>query len=181
MLNKLIIIPLALCTIALLSVPAFAGGPMMPFHMPSMDINIALIKSDTEAMANTGNNLQLSSVDVNKARVDDIKVYGSNYMGTGDAVANASSSIVANKQFGCDMCGFNRRGTDIKLDLAAIDTTTMSLADTGNNQQASTVNIKKASADDISIHAHDMLKTGDATATSNSWTVVNTNWSGMMF
>lgn len=163
------------------TLPVFAGGPMPMFHTPSYDINMAYIQSDTQSMANTGMNLQLNSVDVNKAHVDDINVYGHNYLRTGDALAESNSSIMANKQFGCDYCGYNQWGSNVELNTAMVKTLSLSLADSGNNQQANTVEVKRAGADDIRICADDVLNTGDATARSSSWTVVNTSWSGWGF
>jgi len=151
----------------------------MHMSLPSMDLNVAMIKTKTETMSNTGSNLQVNSAAVEKAHVDDVRVYGDNYLRTGDAWASSMTAVNANQQTGCDTCGRpSRYGSEIDLNMAAVKSSTFTQANSGLNEQYNQASVLKAGADDITVCGDNVLKTGDATAKSHTWTVVNTSWSG---
>jgi len=145
-----------------------SAAPTLAFrHMPNYDVNNwAQVTTKVEAKADTGDNAQ--------------KMYtaGSNYMETGDALAGASANTVVNV---FDACGCLPMG-DLN-NWAMVNTDVKAKADTGDNFQKVWGALQVVKLDR---HHHgggqqqptgsNMLFTGNATAASEAWTVVNANW-----
>ena len=147
--------------------PAFAH---VRFQMPSYDYdftNKAYIDTEVTAIADTGDNTQ--------------KLYttGSNLMGTGDAVADASAVTFANLY---DVCGGCLPKGDVDLyNKAHIDTDVFAKADTGDNYQKISGGLSVQSLDLRHHHqqqptASNVLWTGNASSWGSAFTVVNASW-----
>jgi hypothetical protein len=140
-------------------------------------INTAFVDSSTQAGAFTGENTQLSGVAVEKAGLDDIHYAGTNNLTTGVANSNATSRLMVNTSFGCDNCLPTQQITRYtEMNMAKVNTQTMTQAETGLNVQQNSVSVEKAHLDDISSHNCNWLKTGTANSTATSLNLVNVEW-----
>ena len=138
--------------------------------------NVAFVKNGSEAVANTGENMQLGG-QINVAKGSgEAEVEGNSVdqrMRTGDADADSTAVVVANTHVGC---GCGRRGKDIAL----VGNESYAGANTGFNTQVGGQYNKakswgggEAEVEDNSVDQR--MSTGDADADSSAWVVVNTH------
>lgn len=154
--------------------PAFASHSFI-----GVDADVALIKQNSEAVSNTGYNFQGNGVEVRKAGVDGINVYGNNSMTTGSSSAYAGSLLVANTRLGCSWCDNAQGGwLDANVNVTAAKNTSYAGANTGNNTQGNYGLVKKAHADSVTVGGNNSAVTSPASATARTWTITNTHLSG---
>ena len=141
--------------------------------------DVAFVRNSSEAVANTGENMQLGG-QINVAKGSgEAEVEGNSVdqrMRTGDADADSTAVVVANTHVGC---GCGRRGKDIAL----VGNESYAGANTGFNTQVGGQYNKakswgggEAEVEDNSVDQR--MTTGDADADSSAWVVVNTHVGG---
>lgn len=163
------------------AVPVFANGD----HGRGGSSDVAIVRNSASAGANTGYNSQGNTALIGgQGEVEDVTVGGNNDMTTGNADAYAGALVVANTHIGC---GCESRG---HKDFALVDNSAEAGADTGDNGQGNAALIggysdsqslgggdRDNEVEDITVNGNNTMTTGDASATSRAWTIVNTHMS----
>lgn len=157
------------------AIPALANHQWPP-QPTGTTLNIAVVRNTSNASANTGWNDQINQSSVKKAHVGgDVETRQANLMSTGDANATSTGVVIANRQTGCSTCTPRR----LTVNGALVTNSAGASSNTGYNLQTNSASVKKAHVDgEVETTQVNALRTGDATSTSRSWTVVNTSVSG---
>jgi hypothetical protein len=193
--------------IALLLTSTVSGASAYYGHRHHRDIgdrmtttNTALIESAIYTSANTGYNVQgnlAENESFNNGPVlsfsfdrfsrhhrsyGDVEVGGNNMLLTGHAMATSISDIQANNTYGCgclpEISRHSRHGTTMTLrNDATVFSVIQTDANTGYNVQGN-IGTSNGSSD-VEVDGHNTMDTGNATSTSDSTIVVNTQWSMM--
>lgn len=153
MLRKAKVAAVSAAALLLAAVPAFAGN------------HATVRNNDVSAYANSGENTQRQ-----KASFDGYKVKQTQWMSTGDAVAEASQVIVANSNAcGCD--GENGDGNHNHAKVKHNDVS--AYANTGGNTQRQKVYGEDYDEGGTRVRQTQGMSTGFAGAAASQWIVVN--------
>lgn len=143
------------------------------YYPTSGNRNYARVRTETEIVANTGENVVGNYAEVKKATIglfSDVNVNGGNTVRTGEAQAEATVGVTANKNVSC-------WGSRSSRNYARVSTQTGVYATTGSNAVGNGVTVVNANLQgDISASGNNSVTTGDATATAHVYEVVNVNW-----
>ncbi len=138
----------------------------------------AYVSNSAVAVATTGGNGQGNGAKVNNSTVGgwcgsgSVTVSGTNSMTTGDADATATAGVVANTHKGCLTCGWWH------TDFASVNNSAVAVADTGNNGQGNGLEVNHSTVGKygsglVNVSGNNTMNTGDASATSRAWVMVN--------
>ncbi|MBU2592104.1 MAG: hypothetical protein ABH867_03250 [Patescibacteria group bacterium] len=163
-----------------LAVPAFAFG--YGGHHGRGNKNITKISADSSAYADTGNNYEDVLVNVSMAgNIGITDNSGNRNIDTGNATANSLAKV--KDACGCPdpdedscggECGSYGHSHHSATTVTKIDATSMAGAYTGGNTADVMVGVTKAHNIGITTNSGSRnIVTGNATATSNAWVLVN--------
>lgn len=158
---------------------ALVAVPAMAFNSPSLidaQVNFAGIKSYSNAVSDTGGNLQVNRASLLCSPGGEAEVeLDDSDMSTGNAEAVVIKSIRANR-LGVDDAP--EYGLQLKANVALVKSSTTAYAFTGNNVQRNVARVFNSAGGEAEVEGDGSMTTGDAVSGIDEEIVVNYMESG---